>query len=356
MTARTAALRGQEDLAELVDVEALSRWMDEREVDAGAPLKVVEILHGGTQNILLRLRRGERDLVLRRGPQHLRPKTNDNLRREMRVVAALGRTAFPHARLVAACPEENVLDGAAFYLMELVDGFSSTVEMPWPPWETGRTRRLCLSAVEALASLADVDYVAVGLSDVGRPDGFLERQVDRWQAELASYSVHEGYDGPRLPGVEVVADWLNRNRPGASSPGILHGDFHLANLLVDRGTGEIVAVVDWEMATIGDPLLDLGSLLATWPRAGRPNGLWPGASWITAAVEPDALVRHYEERSQRDLSAVDWYHVLACFKLGILLEGTYARACAGLAPRATGERLHIWAVNLLDQGRAIAGV
>ncbi|ANH38980.1 Phosphotransferase enzyme family protein [Nocardioides dokdonensis FR1436] len=340
----------------LIDLVALRAWLDDQGVSPGRPLEVVGLLGGGTQNILLRLRRGSRDLVLRRGPRHLRTSTNDNLRREMRVLDGLSRTRVPHARLVADCPDEDILGGAAFYVMELVDGLNPTVEMPWAEEDVTRTRRLCFSTVEALAGLGEVDHEAVGLSGVGRPDGFLERQVARWRSELATYARFPEYQGPDLPAVAAIGDWLDDNRPADWTPGILHGDFHLANLLVDPSTAEVAAIVDWEMATIGDPLLDLGSLLATWPRPGRPHGVgWSVDSMASAVTKPE-LVQHYADRSHRDMSAIDWYEVLASWKLAIVIEGTHARACAGLAPRDTGKMLHAWAVTLLDQARVVAGV
>lgn len=340
----------------LIDLPALRSWLDGRGVGRDEPLEVLELLGGGTQNILLHLRRGGRDLVLRRGPRHLRTSTNANLRREMRILDGLSRTRVPHARLVAGCPDEDVLDGAAFYVMELVDGLNPTVEMPWEEEDVARTRRLCFSTVEALAVLGEVDHEAVGLAGIGRPDGFLERQVTRWRSELASYARFPDYQGPALPAVAAIGDWLDDNRPTDWTPGILHGDFHLANLLVDPGTAEVAAIVDWEMATIGDPLLDLGSLLATWPRPGRPHGVGWSVDTMAAAVTMPELVQHYAERSHRDLSTIDWYQVLASWKLAIVIEGTHARASAGLASRDTGEMLHDWAVTLLEQARGVAGV
>jgi aminoglycoside phosphotransferase (APT) family kinase protein len=154
-----------------------------------------------------------------------------------------------------------------------------------------------------------------------------------------------------------VADWLDRHRPQEFTPGIMHGDFHLANVMFSRTTAEVAAVVDWEMGTIGDPLLDLGWMLATWPDAADPTDLL-GSEIASAGglPGPSDLIARYAEYSERDVSAVPWYVVLACFKLGILLEGTYARACAGKAPMAVGERLHGLTLRLFDRARAsIAG-
>jgi aminoglycoside phosphotransferase (APT) family kinase protein len=211
-----------------------------------------------------------------------------------------------------------------------------------------------LEAARAIACLGRVDYRAVGLDDFGQPDGFLERQVGRWLGELESYSRFEGYPGPEIPGVEPVARWLEDNRPATFTPGILHGDYHLANVMYANDGPRLAAIVDWEMCTIGDPLLDLGWLLATWPDPERPGAAIAGGLAAAGALPSTAeLLASYAQGSTRDLSAIQWYVVLACFKLGIVLEGTHARACAGKAPRVTGDLLHATTLRLFDQAVAL---
>jgi aminoglycoside phosphotransferase (APT) family kinase protein len=150
--------------------------------------------------------------------------------------------------------------------------------------------------------------------------------------------------------VERVAQWLDAHRPPAFRPGIIHGDYHLANVLFARTGPALAAIVDWELTTIGDPLLDLGWLLATWP---EPGDVATGATMQVTPWEgfPTAgeLVAHYRARSDRDCTAIAWYEVLACYKLGIILEGTHARACAGRAPKATGDLLHAMTVALFER-------
>jgi aminoglycoside phosphotransferase (APT) family kinase protein len=350
----------------LVDFGVLAVWMDAQALPGGE-FTGVETLGGGTQNVLIRFERGGREYVLRRPPRHLRRRSNDALRREARVLAALDGTGVRAPRVIAACPDESVMGGAVFYLMERVDGFNATTVLP--PLHAGDAavrRRMGLEAATALAELGRVDHVAAGLGDMGRPEGFLERQVGRWLAELDSYAALDGYPGPRIPGVPDVASWLERNLPRAWRPGIMHGDYHLANLLYSPTGPEVAAIVDWEMCTIGDPLLDLGWLIATWPGEDsadiRPRGGFsPRAADVSRASLPELagaigaagglppaaeLAEVYAERSDRDLSALTWYTVLACFKLGIVLEGTYARAFAGKAPRDVGERLHATTLGL----------
>ncbi len=257
---------------------------------------------------------------------------------------------MPHPRLIAACSDEEVL-GVAFYLMEPVEGFNPTEGLPELHANDADARhRIGLSMVEAIAALGAIDYRAVGLDGFGKPDNYLERQVGRWRAQLAGYADLPGWPGPgAIPGVDRVASWLDAHRPADCHPGIIHGDFHLANVMVRPDSGNLAAVVDWELSTIGDPLLDLGWLLATWPEDDAPRATDVAITPWEGFASPDELVAHYAETSGRDLSALDWYVVLACFKLGIILEGTHARACAGKAPKDTGDRLHAHTIDLFER-------
>jgi aminoglycoside phosphotransferase (APT) family kinase protein len=343
---------------ELVDFDVLSTWMDGEGLPSG-PIEAAGTLGGGTQNVLVGFTRGGERYVVRRGPRHLRKASNEVMRREMRVLAALRDSDVPHPHLIAGCPDETVMNGAVFYLMEPIDGFNATVGMP--ALHAGSPtiqHRMGLNTADAAARLGAVDHGAVGLADFGKPDGFLERQVPRWQGELESYSQIEGYPGPEIPGVDDVATWLDAHRPTDWRPGIMHGDYHLSNVMFAPDGPELAAIVDWEMCTIGDPLLDLGWLMATWPDPGGAGetlaaGLVAGALAQQQGLPTrDELVAHYAERSDRDLSAITWYSVLACYKLGIVLEGTHARACGGKAPKATGDMLHAVTLGLFARAHS----
>lgn len=329
----------------------LAAWMQDQGLGSG-PLTDIVGLAGGTQNILLRFTRDDRDYVLRRPPQHPRPNNNETMRREARVLRALAGTPVPHPGLIADCGDESVL-GVAFYLMEPVDGFNPIGELPQPHAGSPAMRHaMGLALVDGIAALGAVDYRAVGLEGFGKPDNFLGRQVDRWRSQLSSYGDFAGWPGPdALPSVEAVGQWLEAHRPEQFTPGIMHGDYHLANVMYRPDGPDLAAIIDWELATIGDPLLDLGWVLATWPdgKGDSPVAVTPWEGFPSAKE----LVARYAERSQRDLSAVDWYHVLACYKLGILLEGTYARACAGKAPKAIGDRLHDRTIHLFESAQAL---
>jgi aminoglycoside phosphotransferase (APT) family kinase protein len=331
-----------------IDVSALTDWMDAERLGVGA-IENVEALAGGTQNILIRFERAGRPYVLRRPPQHLRSNSNETMRREARLLAAIADTAVPHPRLIASCGDESVL-GAAFYLMEPIKGFNPVANLP--DLHAGSTEvqhRMGIALVEGISALGALDHVALGLSDFGKPDNYLERQVSRWKAQLESYGEFAGWSGAAgLPGVDRVGAWLDAHRPERFTPGIMHGDYHLANVMYREDSGELAAIVDWELATIGDPLIDLGWLLATWLDPVETVPMVSVKPWIGFPTAQE-LVDAYAANSSRDLSAIDWYAVLACYKLGILLEGTYARAAAGKAPKEIGDKLHDRAVRLFER-------
>jgi aminoglycoside phosphotransferase (APT) family kinase protein len=327
-----------------VDLGVLARWMDERRLGDG-PLLDPSLIAGGTQNILLRFRRAERQYVLRRPPLHKRANSDETMRREARVLAAIAGTQVPHPGLISAEPDPDVL-GAAFYLMEPVDGFNVTLGLPEPflsdpAWQ----HSMGLSMADAIASLAAVDHVAVGLADLGKLDGWSERQVGRWRKQLDSYRELPGYGGHQLDGVDRIGMWLDANRPTHIRPGVMHGDFHFANVLMRFDEPRLAAIVDWELVTLGDPLLDLGHLLATWPEPGEPGVQFAAPGLPTH----DEVIARYGERSGRPMDDLPWFRVLACYRLGLILEGTHARACAGLAPKEIGDQLHAHTVSLLAQ-------
>lgn len=335
-----------------VDLGAVSDWMDTHGLPGGDILDA-QALGGGTQNIMIAFSSGDRSYVLRRGPQHLRPQSNKVITREIELLGALSSTAVPHPRLVAGCTDTDVL-GAVFYLMEPVDGYNAAVSLPaaYTAEPAGR-HAMGLALVDALATLGEVDHQAAGLSDFGRPDGFLERQVPRWLGELERYASTPGYPGPPFTNLDTVADWLQRHCPADFTPGVLHGDYHIANVMYAPDAPRIAAIVDWEMATIGDPLLDLGALLAVWTDGpGEPDLLDSALGAAGGLPSREELIARYAQTSSRDLSAITWYSVIACFKLGLILEGTYARACAGKAPHDVGDRLHGYAIKLFDRAGA----
>ena len=335
------------------DAPKVAAWMSQQGLGEG-PIENVAEITGGTQNIMLRFTRSGRDYVFRRGPRHLRPVSNSVILRETRVLRALAGTDVPHAGLIAVCDDPGVLGDAVFYLMEPVDGFNAGAGLPaLHAADAGVRHGMGFSMADAAARLGAIDHVAVGLADFGKPEGFLERQVPRWLSELQSYSDFDNYPGPDIGDVDAVARWLREHQPQQFRPGIMHGDYHAANVMFSPTGPDVVAIVDWEMCTIGDPLLDLGWMLATWYRPGHepvlPNQLMVAGDLAT----PDELVARYAQNTDRDLSNIDWYAVMACFKLGIILEGSHARAAAGKAPKEIGDMLHTATVRLFERARRI---
>ncbi|MAO80958.1 MAG: phosphotransferase family protein [Nocardioides sp.] len=329
--------------------------MDDQGIAADTPLSDVRPIGGGTQNVMIRFRRGPEEFVFRRGPEHVRATTNDALLREMRILRGLSHTSVPHPRLLAASSDPGVLGDSVFYLMAPVDGFNAVNELPTSHRESATVRReMGLRQVDALRTLHEVVPEDIGLGDLGRPYGFHERQVPRWMRELESYNALPGYEGHAIPGLDEVARWLSDRLPRSWRPGLMHGDFHLSNVMFEPAGPEVAAIVDWEMCTVGDPLLDLGWMLSLWADPGARSDLL-GSELAKAGdlATPDDLIQHYAAAGSRSLDHIDWYRVLACFKLGIVLEGTYARSRAGKAAQELGAWMHERTTLLFERAHTL---
>lgn len=335
----------REAWAELIDLAVLTRWMDAQGLGDG-PISNPTTLGGGTQNILLRFVRSGRAYVLRRPPRRPRPESDEVMRREMTVLAALSGSDVPHPALIAGERSPDVL-GTAFYLMEPVEGFNPTQGLP--PLHAGDAamrRRMGEAMVDAIVALSRIDPDKVGLSNFGKLDGWVERQTPRWRGQLDGYAGFAGWTGiEALPDVDAICGWLEANPPAAMRAGLIHGDFHFANVMFRRASPELAAVVDWELASRGDPLLDLGWLTATWRDPEEDEHAVAVTPW-SGFPALDEVVDRYLAATGRSAADARWYSVLAPFKLGVLLEGSHARACAGLTPRAIGDQLHAHAISL----------
>lgn len=316
-TARTAGL---------VDVDALARWMDERDLPGrGEPVEAT-FISGGSSNEIFQIRRGEHSMALRRPPRVVPEGRNATMLREYRVLEALNGTDVPHPEAVAACDDEGVI-GACFYLMGHIDGWSPMgMGSTWPePFhnDLGARHGLGIQLVDGIARLSNVDWKAKGLEGFGKPDGFLERQADRWESHYEKLKVRE------VEGVHEVAEWLRHHKPSRYEPGIIHGDYQFANVMYAHGApARLAAIVDWEMTTIGDPLLDLGWVINGWPADGEDpgdSGYVPMEGMPTRAE----LLAHYTEVSGRPTDEIDYYEILAGYKLAIVLEGQYSRFKSG---------------------------
>jgi aminoglycoside phosphotransferase (APT) family kinase protein len=310
------------------DLGRLARWMDGEGLPGAGEIPGMSRLGGGSQNELYIVTRSGHRSIMRIPPPGADARRQDGLRRELTLLRALKGTDVPHGELVAGCPDPAVL-GGPFYLMKEIDGWSPTGSTGWPaPYDTNLALRppLAYGLVEGAALLSRVDWEARGLQDFGRPDSFHDRQVDRWLAFLARYQFRD------LPGLDEASQWLRRSRPRQWKPGIMHGDYQFANVMFSQGTpatpATLAAVIDWEMTTIGDPLLDLGWALLAW---GPEADDMTAARYLDLDGMPsrDDLLQHYETISGRSTEDIDYYVVLARWKLGIVLEMSYARYVSG---------------------------
>jgi aminoglycoside phosphotransferase (APT) family kinase protein len=334
---------------DLVPIDRLARWLDEQGLGNGSSIRDLVALAGGSQNAVFRFTRGDRDFVLRRPRQDARVTASAAIRREAELLRALSETDVPHPRLVAACADEELL-GACFYLMEPIDGWSPGSPLIEPfASSPALQREMGFAFVDAAAALGSVDYVAAGLEGFGKPEGFLERQVGRWRSQLDGYRKIEGYDGRELPHLDRVSRWLEAERPDDYRPGIIHGDLQLPNSMFAHDRPEILALIDWEMATIGDPLLDLGWILTNWSDPG--GDLLPTTyirPWVGFPSRREMIDR-YLAQVDRNPSDVKYFCVLACYKLGIVLEGNVARAAAGLGDPEVAKFMEGLVTGLFDE-------
>lgn len=315
----------------LVDEGALRSFL---EAELG-PAERFEIAYheGGNSNEILFVTWDDADLVLRRPPPDETADTAHDVLREYRVLSALQETPVPVPRTETACDDHDVL-GCDFFLMERVDGEMIGDAEPERFATPDHRRRIGAELVDTLAEIHLVDYEAVGLADFGRPDGFTERQVDRWtdqQEWVYSRDVLER----RVDDLEELGRWLADNVPDDHPKTLVHGDFRLDNMLFGRGTPpELVAVLDWELSTLGDPLTDLGFLLAHWrdPKDEHPPAV---PEWTAPYTDHEdyltreALVGRYEDRTGITFENERFYRALAVYKEAVAGEMFYGRSLAG---------------------------
>ena len=333
------------------DQEALQGWV--RRAGIGSTVTDVEPLTGGSQNIVVRMRVDGRAMVLRRPPAHPRPTSDNTMRREIAVLRTLAGTSVPHPGFIAGCEDLDVL-GVVFYLMEAVDGFNPGNEVDRAYVEDpGMRHRVGLSYAASLAGLGNVPWEGSPLAEIRRPGSFLARQVPQFMRLLESYR-HERYAPESFPSVAVLAEWLEAHLPPDAEPGVMHGDCHLNNVLLRRDVPELAAFVDWEMCTIGDPLLDLGWMLICWPDGPNPIDVGGALAALGGLATRAELLDAYRDAGGRRTTRLDWYVAMACFKLGIVIEGTWSRYLAGQADAEAGERLHTSAQNLMELGTRVS--
>jgi aminoglycoside phosphotransferase (APT) family kinase protein len=317
----------------MIDIERLGTWMDEKGLPgAGEPIEC-EFVSGGTQNEIYEIRRGDLHAALRIPPPGAPEARDAGIIREWRIIEALDGTDVPHTEAVAACEDMSVL-GRSFYMMGFVDGWSPMNTNGWPaPFDTDIEARkgLAFELVDGIALLSKVDWQARGLQDLGRPEGFHDRQVERWTSFL------ERIKGRELPGFDEATAWLRSHRPIDYIPGLMHGDYQFANVMFRHGSpARLAAIIDWEMGTVGDPKLDLGWVVHNWPE--DPETDKSGISYVDMTGMPprSAIIDRYAEVSGRQVEDVDYYCVLAKWKLAIVLEQGFQRAGDNVVLQAYG--------------------
>jgi aminoglycoside phosphotransferase (APT) family kinase protein len=308
----------------VIDFERLAAWMD----DNGLPGKGEPITHrflsGGSQNEIYEICRGELHGAIRIPPPVAPTDRDDGILREWRIIQALDGTDVPHTPAIAMCDDVELL-GRTFYLMGFVHGWSPMDHRNWPaPFETDIAARAGLGyqLAEGIALLSRVDWRARGLEGLGRPDGFHERQVERWT------TFFERINGRKLDGMDVASAWLRANEPIDYIPGIMHGDYQFANVMFRNGApASLAAIVDWEMGTVGDPKLDLGWMIQGWPEDTAASSA-SEASYVDMRGMPSRsqVLAHYADVSGRQVDDIDYYVILAKWKLAIVLERGFQRA------------------------------
>jgi aminoglycoside phosphotransferase (APT) family kinase protein len=308
-------------LPPLVVRRPLEAWLDEHGLGRG-PLAATRI-GAGHSNATFLLERGDERMVLRRAPRPPLPPSAHDMLREARVLSGLqGRARVP--RVLAVCADADVL-GVPFYVMEELRGHVVTEELPASLASADARRRAGDDLVDALVELHAVDIESAGLADFGRPAGYLERQLKRFVALWEHNSTRE------LPLVGELAAWLGAALPAAGDACIVHGDYRLGNVMLDLARPRVLALLDWELATLGDPLADLGYLVATWSDTGSPPTVLDLSPVTRSDGFPtrDELAARYAERSGRAVGALAWYEVLALWKAAVFCEGLYGRYLHG---------------------------
>jgi len=349
---RTSAESDALQLPALLVVDEVERFLDEQGLGHG-PLHW-ERIGDGQSNVTFRIDREGSSWVLRRGPRPPLPRSAHDMVREARLLKALRAAGAPVPEILAVCKDERVL-GVNFYVMSMVDGFVALDSVP-PALDTEAGRRgVSLTLVDTLVGLHAIDIEATRIAAFGRPAGYLQRQVARFASlwEVNSTRV--------LPDVDRLAGWLADNVPRSADATVVHGDYRLGNILLERtAPARVAAVLDWELATVGDPLADLGYLVATYSDPGSEDSFME-LSPVTRRpgfLTRDELIAEYGRATGRDLRALPWYWTLALWKSAIFSEAIYTRWRNGERPDDTtfGPSLEHGIPAILAEARRTAGI
>jgi aminoglycoside phosphotransferase (APT) family kinase protein len=343
-----------------LDLEALTRYLAPSSHDLsaaapesnpasssrpGQPLRA-ELIQGGKSNLTYRLTDGSHDWVLRRPPLGHVLATAHDMAREYRVMSALAPTPVPVPAMVTLCEDPAVI-GAPFYVMEYVGGSILRRTRDTEKLTDRRRTVLAHRLIDTLADLHEVDPAGVGLGDFGHPEGFLERQVRRWTQQLARSRSRD------IPGFDDLAAELAGVVPASQRASVVHGDYRLDNVLVGPDQ-QIMAVLDWEMATLGDPLCDLGLLpVYAAPVPGVAGIVSDGMGPHNGFPSIGSLIARYADRSGLDVSQLSWYTALGYYKLAVICEGIHYRYFTGQTVGAGFDQIGSIVEPLVSAGRRV---
>jgi aminoglycoside phosphotransferase (APT) family kinase protein len=314
---------------EELDLEPLARYLREHVPELGAQTEIaVQQFPSGHSNLTYLIKAGEHEYVLRRPPFGSKVKSAHDMGREYRVLSRL-HAVYPRApEPIVYCEDESVL-GANFYVMRRVQGIILRKDLPKGlELAPDRLRLLQEHLVDTLVELHGIDYTAAGLADLGKPAGYVERQVSGWSKRYTDSQTDEIESAP------VVAKWLAEHIPAQSGAALIHNDFKLDNVVLDVAEPtRIIGVLDWEMSTIGDPLMDLGTALCYWVEANDPPPVqavrW-GPTHLPGSLTRDEIVKRYADKSGRDVSDAVFYYAFGLFKVGVVIQQIYYRYKQGL--------------------------
>ncbi len=305
-----------------IDVAKVSGWLSDNVAGAQAPFSF-QLIAGGRSNLtfLVTDDNGIR-YVLRRPPLGHVLATAHDMAREHRIISAVGQTNVPVPATLGLCTDESV-NGAPFYVMNFVDGVVLDNAEKAELLDKSLRRSASFNLIDVLCELHDVDIDAVGLGNLAKREGYIERQIKRWSTQWENSKTRE------LPEIDEVVRLLSTKVPRQQDVSIAHGDFRFGNVLTDVTTGRIAAVLDWELCTLGDPLADLGYIGVYWSdgpaSALRANDPTPAGGFTTYRE----LVERYATKTGRDVSGVDYYVAFSCWRLAVISEGVYARYLHG---------------------------
>ncbi len=307
---------------EELDGTAIGRYLKSLDSDLVGPVEVAQF-RSGASNLTYLVTVGDRSLVLRRPPHGRKAKTAHDMSREVRMLTALAE-AYPFVpKVIGYCEDLDIL-GSDFYVMERIEGIILRKDLPQDlKLSREEIGRLCRNVIDKLVELHEIDFQAAGLDDFGKPDGYVRRQVEGWSKRFRAAHT------PNAPSYERVMEWLAEKMPAESGACVIHGDFRFDNVVLDPDNPlEVIGVLDWEMATLGDPLMDLGASLAYWMQRGDPwllRIMRVQPTTLAGMMTRDEVVAYYAARRGLEIENFDFYRIFGIFRLVVIMQQIYYR-------------------------------